>query len=181
MIEAEDGSSFLCHQKLAEGHALRRGTQVDERLWEELTQQSSQDLAYLQCLKLLARREYTSNELQVALAKRGYLPHSIQCTVSRLRDEGAISHDRYSEIWLRSRIRKQPESLKRLELRLVSKGLSSQEAASAIKRLIEEEPDIEIELCRAAAAQLRKRHGEGDILTKKLLSRGFSVRTIGRI
>ena len=111
LVEAEDGSSFFCLPDLATRHDLRRGVKISAELWERLTHESEVVLCYNQGVSLLTRREHTRRELELGLQKRGYSPTAIRSSLDTLASQGYISHDRFAEIWLRSRIRKHPESL----------------------------------------------------------------------
>jgi len=179
LVEAEDGSSFFCLPDLATRYDIRRGVSVAVELWQRLLHESELVLCYNQGVSLLTRREHTRRELELGLQKRGYSPAAIRSSLDTLTSQGYISHHRFAEVWLRSRIRKHPESLKMLTQRLQAKGLSREEASQAIKALSQEHENLELDLCAAAADSLGRRFSDLE-LERKLLSRGFSSSTLRR-
>lgn len=181
LVEAEDGSSFFCVPELAAKYQVRRGRELSPESWEELADNSNRQFAYLQCIKLLTRREHTKEELRIGLLKRGYPTDIVADTVDRVETEGSLSHERFAQVWLRSRMRRHPESIAHLRMGLQSKGLSSAEARASVDELLADRPDIEAELCQAAIRQLQLRKADPEVLQKKLLARGFSISVIRRI
>ncbi len=181
LVEAADGSSFFCLPSLLSRHGLQKGSIVTQALWEELNHSSARSLAYGKALELLSRREHTQKELELALIKRGFAKSIITEVLQELAEQDSVNHQRYAEVWLRSRLRKHPEGLTHFRQGLLAKGLSSHEAAEGINRLLEGNPQVEIEACEAALKQFSRITQDPDKITKKLLARGFTFSTIRQV
>lgn len=179
-VEVVEGSSFLCPPALAREYGLRPGVVLEAETVQSLQTRSEEHLAYHKILDLLARREYTRKELELRLIKKGFSRESRDHALDRAVDQKVISHSRYSEDWIRGRLRKHPESTTLLTMGLVQRGVDKATARSIITAMLEDEPDLEYRLCLDAAKQLSARNIDGEKLPKKLLSRGFSMAVIRR-
>lgn len=78
--------------------------------------------AYDKALSLLSMREHTAKEIKDKLLRKGYNKEETEAAVSRLLDEDAISEERFAEVFIRSRMRRNPEGKPILLMRLREKG-----------------------------------------------------------
>lgn len=62
--------------------------------------------AYATAVRLLARREHSRYELHGKLSQRGVSNHDIEVVLDKLAADGLQSDDRYTEVCIRSRLRK---------------------------------------------------------------------------
>ncbi|HXG29644.1 MAG TPA: regulatory protein RecX [Nevskiales bacterium] len=129
-------------------------------------------------LRLLARREHSTLELERKLLQRGYSPELIESTLSGLAAEGLLSETRYAGEWVRSRIaRGQGPAKIRTELR--HRGLTDAQIRQALAA-------AEVDWGRLAAEVRRKRFGaalpaslvERARQTRFLEARGFTAEHI---
>ncbi len=80
----------------------------------ELSESEVRDLA----LRYLSRREYGIEELKRKLIRRGAEPDRVEDVVSRLEDQDLVSDERFTQMYVRTRIRRLFGPLKiRAELR----------------------------------------------------------------
>ena len=80
------------------------------------------DDAYEKALKLLVLREHTRSELERKLEDKGYAGLSVQAALDRLEREGSLDDRRFAEVFIRSRLKKNPEGRFLLAMRLEQKG-----------------------------------------------------------
>lgn len=80
------------------------------------------DDAYEKALKLLVLREHTRSELERKLKDKGYAGLSVQEALDRLEKEGSLDDRRFAEVFIRSRLKKNPEGRFLLAMRLEQKG-----------------------------------------------------------
>ncbi len=93
---------------------------------------------YDHALMLLGAREHTKAELSAKLAKKGYPEEEIEASIERLSAEGLQSDRRFCEIFIRSRLRKNPEGKSLLILRMIQKGVDKQTARECADLYFEE-------------------------------------------
>ena len=91
--------------------------------------------AYEKALSLLAMREHTKKELKEKLRNKGFKDNEIEDALAKLEKEGAISNDRFIEMFIRSRIKK-GDSAALIRLKLKDKGISGEDIDNAIDELI---------------------------------------------
>lgn len=134
----------------------------------ELTESETHDIA----VRYLTRREYGMEELRKKLIQRGSDPVIAEKVVADLADENLVSDQRFTEMYVRTRIRRLFGPLKiRGELR--SRGVSDS--------LIEEAMPVEQETWFDSASQWAEKrcHGELDYagrakIHRSLMNRGFT-------
>lgn len=80
------------------------------------------DDAYDKALKLLVLREHTRSELERKLKDKGYAGLAVQAALDRLEKEGSLDDRRFAEVFIRSRLKKNPEGRFLLAMRLEQKG-----------------------------------------------------------
>ena len=184
LVEASDGSSFFCPQSLLSTQEwtmlLYVGNQIDEEQWTECEDQSEQVFAYLQCIRLLTRREHTRQELEQKLLLRRYSKASIQLALSKAESAGYINHERFAEQWLHQRVQSNPESMSRLQARLQSKGLDRTDAVLALQTYCRDHDVTEEWLCKRALDKIPQ-HVDQEKKMKKLQNLGFSYGIVSRV
>lgn len=134
----------------------------------DLSEAEVRDIA----VRYLARREYGLEELRRKLVLRGAEPAIAEQVVADCAEQGLVSDERFTEMYVRMRIRRLFGPLKiRGELR--QRGIPDALIADALQ--------VSDETWLAAAAQWagRRIHGELDFAQKakfhrKLMNRGFS-------
>lgn len=81
-----------------------------------------QQKIHICALNLLARREHTETELFQKLRMKGFPLNEIKIVIKNLADKGLISHTRFIENYVQSRMRKGYGPL-RIRLELIERGL----------------------------------------------------------
>ena len=131
--------------------------------------------AYDKALSLLAVREHTAREIHNKLIQKGYREDESDDAVSRLLSEGAISEERFAEVFIRSRMRKNPEGKQIILMRLKERGCPDSISRKALDEYWESEAFLPY-LVESYSSLLRRKGRDGAI--SSLLRKGFSMREI---
>jgi regulatory protein len=132
------------------------------------------------CLYLLSRKSYTSRQLQDKLRKKDYLPATIQEAMDTLNSWHYLDDGKFTELFIRDRIRFKPRGKQMLLRELKLKGIPAELAKERIaKVMLEEELDdqglAERALKRKIAGYLKISAEKGSQRARNyLLRQGFS-------
>jgi len=133
--------------------------------------------AYLDALKMLARRELSEAQVRQRLVRRGHPPDDIDETIARLREERAIDDTRVAE----SIARTQTSLKKRGELRVRRQIESAGIAGATAKRAVDDVFGGIDDAALLEASLLKRLHGRERIaddrefqrLYRYLVGQGF--------
>lgn len=142
--------------------------------------------AYATAVRLLARREHSRYELHSKLSQRGVPNHDIETVLDKLAADGLQSDDRYTEICIRSRLRKGHGPLK-IRAYLQRHGIAGSKISEHLstsdeywfKRALETD-----EKCRVRNQISEADAGEREALqvrARYLSNRGYSSNVISRV
>jgi regulatory protein len=165
-----DGSSFFIPKSCAESWGLAVGGQLSEEDYNALKAEADRIIVLQKAVDLLSRREHSTQELHLKLKKRDYDETVIEQVISTLKKKGYLDDARFAAMWIRSRIRKKPESPFALKAGLMNKGVDADTAEAAIR---EAEIDWQEVLEAAVKKKLDKTADTKKVLAY-LVRRGFS-------
>lgn len=165
-----DGSSFFIPKSCAETQGLSPGQQLSEESYNALKAEAERITVLQKSVDLLSRREHSTQELRLKLKKRDYDQTVIEQVISQLRHKGYLDDARFAAMWIRSRLRKKPESPFALKAGLMNKGVDADTAETAIR---EAEVDWQEVLYEAVQKKLVKTTDSKKVLAY-LVRRGFS-------
>ena len=133
----------------------------------------------LLALRLLGRRDYTTQELLERLTDKGVPPDEAAATVTALAAEGLGDDRRAAAAHVRTASRVKGRGPRRIRLELEARGVRGADADEAMRELSPEETADVLKrlLARKAAGGLRSRE-DRDRLFRQLIRRGFSVTAI---
>jgi len=129
-------------------------------------------------LRLIARAEQCTGGLTRKLEKRGFDSACIGEVISKLTELKLLDDNRFSRLWLESRLRL-PRSPRRLLISLCARGIDHDDAQAAIKNVLDEDTELAL-LARFAKKYSRKVKGEPRLLKNLLKNEGFSRGAINR-
>ncbi len=132
---------------------------------------------YERALNLLATREHSEKELRAKLIQKGCSEKETEDALTSLKEEGALSDERFAESFIRSRLRRTPEGKSILLFRLKEKGVPDEIARSSLEKAWEEE--LYITALRKEKEKLEKKYPI-DKVRLKLMQKGFTLRDIQR-
>lgn len=127
-------------------------------------------------LDLLARRPYSESELRGKLRKRLKDNEELEKLITRIKEMSLLNDTKYAIDYINSELRRAPQGLKMLKLRLQKKGFKPED----IEQALQSSPIDEFSLARAALTKKAKVVSKTDTrsynqkLYRFLLSRGFS-------
>ena len=96
---------------------------------------------YDKALSLLALREHTEVELRNKLNAKGFTKKEVDEAIKKLLDENFLSDSRFCQVYIRSRLKKNPEGKSILIMRLRQKGVSAELAKEEVDSYFEENID----------------------------------------
>jgi regulatory protein len=140
--------------------------------------------AYLDGLKMLARRELSEAQVRDRLARKGYGPDAVAEAVARLRGERAIDDARVADTIVRHETRTKRRGKRRVQLRLERAGLTTATARKAVDEAFKSIDDRAL-LEAALARRLRGRDRAADDrefqrLFRYLVAQGFDSDAVMR-
>ncbi|HRY90886.1 MAG TPA: regulatory protein RecX [Candidatus Gracilibacteria bacterium] len=127
-------------------------------------------------LDLLARRPYSESELRGKLRKRLKDNEELEKLITRIKEMSLLNDAKYAIDYINSELRRAPQGLKMLKLRLQKKGFKPED----IEQALQSSPIDEFSLARTALTKKAKVVSKTDTrsynqkLYRFLLSRGFS-------
>jgi regulatory protein len=140
--------------------------------------------AYLDGLKMLARRELSEAQVRDRLARKGYAPGVVAEAVARLRDERAIDDSRVAEAIARRETTTKRRGKRGVRLRIERAGVTTATARKAVDEVFESVDDRAL-LEAALARRLRGRDRAADDrefqrLYRYLVTQGFDADAVMR-
>ena len=115
---------------------------------------------YDKALSLLALREHSVEEMKQKLLSKGYNKNEIEEAVKRLIDENYLSDSRFCQVYIRSRLKKNPEGKSLLILRLKQKGISSDLARREVDSYFEDNSEEIEEIYSNYSKKIIEKKGE---------------------
>ena len=140
--------------------------------------------AYLDGLKMLARRELSEAQVRDRLVRKGYAPGVVAEAVARLRDERAIDDSRVAEAIARRETTTKRRGKRGVRLRIERAGVTTATARKAVDEAFGSVDDRAL-LEAALARRLRGRDRAADDrefqrLYRYLVAQGFDVDVVMR-
>jgi regulatory protein len=135
------------------------------------------DRAYLDALKMLARRELSEMQVRTRLERREHDSNDIDTAVARLRSEGAIDDTRTARAIARTAVSVRGQGKRRARMQVDAAGIDRAVASAAVDEVFRE-IDGQALLQAALAKRLRGRTAIADNrermrLFRYLLAQGF--------
>ena len=115
---------------------------------------------YDKALSLLTLREHSVEEMKQKLLSKGYNKSEIEEAIKKLKDENFLSDSRFCQVYIRSRLKKNPEGKNLLVLRLKQKGISSDLARREVDSYFEDNSEEIAEIYSNYSAKLTSKKGE---------------------
>ena len=115
---------------------------------------------YDKSLSLLALREHSVEEMKQKLLSKGYNKSEIEEAIKKLKDENFLSDSRFCQVYIRSRLKKNPEGKSLLILRLKQKGISSDLARREVDSYFEDNSEEIEEIYSNYSKKIIEKKGE---------------------
>ncbi len=169
----EEGSSFSIPTQIILKQHIVEGQELTQEQFECLQQAVQQLLCDQKGLSLLVLREHSAQELQTKLQLKGFTAEQARHTVKELIEQGSLDELRYAKMFVRSRMRKNPEGAYLMEQRLAQKGISQELARAALAEYYQDEESKQ-ETIAHALDKLSRRCSDPKKLAIQLRKKGFS-------
>ena len=135
--------------------------------------------AYLDGLKMLARRELSEAQVRQRLARKGHEPDAVDAAVSRLREERALDDARVAEAIARTQTAVRRRGKLRVRREIESAGITGATARRALDEVFDG-IDADAQLQASLAKRLRGREAIADEaefrrLYRYLIAQGFEA------
>ena len=115
---------------------------------------------YDKALSLLTIREHTQAELRNKLNAKGFPQKEVDEAIQKLLDENFLSDSRFCQVYIRSRLKKNPEGKSILIMRLKQKGVPSDIAKSEVDNYFLENDEEINEIFNSYSQKLITKKGE---------------------
>lgn len=102
------------------------------------------DMSMKDALRLLAYRPRSEYELIMRLGAKGYSKEQISVTTAQLRKWGYIDDQKFTELWVQSRLLNKPMGTIRLKKELREKGISNAIIESTIENAFDDTSEFQI-------------------------------------
>lgn len=154
---------------------LQIGQMISDDKIAKLKNEDQIEVALQKALGFINYRPRTEYEVSKKLSGLGYDDNEIEIVINRLREIGALSDDRFAQMWIENRTTFRPRSQKMLKMELRNKKVAEEIIQLA---LAEAENDEVLALDAGYRYAKRLVHLEGNDFRKKLSAflarRGFS-------
>lgn len=164
-----DGSHAVAKASLVRGLGLADGAAVFPAVRATLLEQEA-ELARAAAMRLAARSERTSDEIERALRGQGYSPGAIEAAVAGVARVNGVSDERAAVSHVASRTGRRAKSSRMLQQELRQRGVGDQVAAAAVEGVDDDSNALEL-----ARGLLRQRH-HTDFETFARRTSGFLLR-----
>lgn len=176
-VSLSTGASFFISDSDFLGYSFSKGDTVSS----ETAQRLEEGDRYIRCrskaLELLSLSEHTAFLLRNKLMQRDFDPETVKKVICFLKEKKYLDDSRYAELWLKSRLRKNPAGKPVLAAALVSRGVSRETAEKAVSENLDEETFM-----AGARLAYRKAASKKNITKEKivanLLKKGYSMSVI---
>ena len=130
-------------------------------------------------LSLISRAEQNSLGLRFKLERKGYDAALVQEVINRLTEKNLLNDERFAELWIRSCLaRKRPSPLW-LRVSLEKRGINSELALRAIKKVLDDETEYALLLKYIEKMDI-SREKEPGYFKNQLKFEGFSYEIINK-
>lgn len=176
-VGLSNGSSFFVSASFSYENRIEINRDVDEELLGLMTLESDYVKALLKAGDLLNRAEQSSGGLYIKLKKKGFLDLSCRKAVHRVQVLGLLDDERFSELWVSSRLRTHPEGKSALYRGLLSRGVPAEWAKKVLDRCLSED-ELLYAVVKAGEKLSIKYKDSKQNLCQSLQRRGFTYREI---
>ena len=176
-IFIDEEFAFVLYNGELNIYGIKEQTEIPENVYREIIDVVLTKRAKLRAANLLAKREYTENQIRNKLKEGGYPPICIETAISCMKTYHYLDDERYAASYLASRLEK--KSKRQLSMELLNRGIEKE----MVQTMLEEaDQDGETQV-RAVRALLKKKkfsnqtstYEERQKISAYLYRKGFST------
>ncbi len=183
-ISLDNGEKVQLAKPIFEESRLKVGDDLNCAEKENLINLNEIFLIKATALRLLGRREHSGKELRDKLKLRGYSPENINSVTENLIELNLLSDERFTEVYVRSRIKYKKKSPRAIYYDLLKKGVDKDLIQNELGSISEEKIFANARELAMKKVKSLKAKNENDIpgkLRNHLAYKAYSTRIINRI
>ena len=164
-ITLDDGSHYLLLRSMYQERPLEIGEAVDPKEYAQWVMTRQYRSALDKAVAMLAVRACSRGEIEQKLRRIGYAPDTIEMVIYKLEKNELINDQEFADQWAQYRAG-QKYGPRRISQELRMKGVSAEEAESALAEILEEDQIIDAAVLARKSLQ-RAKAGEDPRKTRQ--------------
>ncbi|MCR5178947.1 MAG: recombination regulator RecX [Lachnospiraceae bacterium] len=150
-VTVDGALRFVLYDAELRKYGISEGEELDDAVIDEIMNDLLPLRAKKRAMNLLKERDYTEAKLREKLIEGGYPEEVTVVALEYVKSYGYVDDERYAESYVRYRMESEPR--RKLEIKLIEKGVDRDIVSSVIERCYEETGDDEED---PETAQIRK-------------------------
>ena len=179
-VSISTGASFFISDSDYRVFPFRKGDAITPDVVENLEKGHKLILCRSKALSLLDLAEHSAFMLRTKLRQRGFEAPVVESVIAQLKEKNYLDDRRFAEVWVRSRLKRNPAGKSVLVSGLRAKGVSAHDAEEAVSEVLDEEALLEgaRKVYNKAA---RKKNCTPDKIRAAMIQKGYSLSVIRMI
>ena len=138
-VSISTGASFFISDADFFSFPFGKGDEISPEVVEQLERGHKLILCRSKALSLLDLAEHSAFMLRTKLRQRGFEIPVIETVLAQLKEKNYLDDRRFAQLWVRSRLKRNPAGRSVLISGLRAKGVSPRDAEEAVSELLDEE------------------------------------------
>ena len=176
-VSISTGASFFISDSDYRVFPFRKGDAITPDVVENLEKGHKLILCRSKALSLLDLAEHSAFMLRTKLRQRGFEAPVVESVIAQLKEKNYLDDRRFAEVWVRSRLKRNPAGKSVLVSGLRAKGVGLQDAEEAVDGLLDEEALLEGARKVYNKAALKK-NCTPDKIRAAMVQKGYSLSVI---
>ena len=176
-VSISTGASFFISDADYLSFPFSKGDEITGEVVEQLERGHRLILCRSKALSLLDLAEHSAFMLRTKLRQRGFEPAVVEAVLAQLKEKNYLDDRRFAQLWVRSRLKRNPAGKSVLISGLRAKGVSSADAEEAVAELLDEETLLE-GARKVYAKAARKKNSTPDKIKAAMMQKGYSLSVI---
>ena len=176
-VSISTGASFFISDADYLAFPFRKGDGITPEMVEQLGKDHRLILCRSKALSLLGLAEHSAFMLRTKLRQRGFEPAVVDTVLAQLKEKNYLDDRRFAQLWVQSRLKRNPAGKNVLISGLRAKGVSSRDAEETVAEVLDE--DALLEGARKVYAKAaRKKNSTPDKINAAMMQKGYSLSVI---
>ncbi len=183
-IYLDDSYAFAVDMNVMIKYSLAKNMELEDDFISEILTAEEEMNAYNYAVNLLSRAPKSEKELKMKMQDKGYDVIFIENVIKKLREQRYIDDERYSEMFISSKINTSKDGRRKIKEALYNKGINKEIIDEKLSSVSEEE---EIERAFLLAKKKLASMKEEDTrkktlkLSNYLINKGFEYSTVKKV
>lgn len=123
-VYADNKLAFVLYRSELRKYSIKEGFDLSDAGYNEIIEEVLLKRAFLRCLHLLEKRDYTEYQLCKKLRDGGYPDKAIECAIEKTKAYGYVNDENYVRRYIDSHIDK--KGIRQIQNTLYQRGISSE-------------------------------------------------------